>query len=113
MATRSTIRSSNLTISMRTTKISYHWTEYAPGAIAGIGLTHSVDLNYKLNFYSVKIGVHDTTYNVFINFTNDDDFNLVWYKRVVEIEGLKMWLQKRSPDYKPEEDISIALVWIT
>lgn len=32
----------------------------------------------------VKIRVFDN-YNVFLDFTNDEDFNMVWYKRAVEI----------------------------
>ncbi|KAG5604513.1 hypothetical protein H5410_026005 [Solanum commersonii] len=45
-------------------------------------------------------------------FTNEDDFNLVWFKRVIEMEGLQMWLQKWTLDFKPEEDIPIAPVWV-
>lgn len=41
---------------------------------------------------SVKIGVYDN-YNVVLDFTNDEDCNTVWFRRVVEIEGLQMWLQ--------------------
>nr|XP_016445582.1 PREDICTED: uncharacterized protein LOC107770762 [Nicotiana tabacum] len=40
-----------------------------------------------------KIGVYDN-YNVFLDFTNEDDFNSIWYRRMVEIDGLQMWLQK-------------------
>ncbi|OIT38805.1 hypothetical protein A4A49_00345 [Nicotiana attenuata] len=32
--------------------------------------------------------------------------------RVIEIEGQQMWLQKWSPDFKPEEDLPIAPVWV-
>ncbi|XP_070031844.1 uncharacterized protein [Nicotiana tomentosiformis] len=31
---------------------------------------------------------------------------------MVEIDGLQMWLQKWTPDFRPDEDISIVLVWI-
>lgn len=60
---------------------------------------------------SAKIGVFDN-YNVFLDFTNEDDFNTVWFRRVIEIDGLQMWLQKWSPDFKPDEDIPIAPVWV-
>lgn len=60
---------------------------------------------------SVKIGVYDI-YNVFLDFTNEEDFNMVWYKRVIEIEGYQMWLQKWSPDFKLDEDLPIAPVWV-
>ncbi|OIT21147.1 hypothetical protein A4A49_41328 [Nicotiana attenuata] len=60
---------------------------------------------------SVKIGVYDM-YNVFLDFTNDKDFNSVWFRRVIEIEGQQMWLQKWSPDFKSEEDLHIAPVWV-
>ncbi|OIT34715.1 hypothetical protein A4A49_14012 [Nicotiana attenuata] len=56
---------------------------------------------------STKIGVFDN-YNVFLDFTNEEDFNTVWFKRVIEIEGQQMRLQKWSPDFKPEEDLPIA-----
>lgn len=59
---------------------------------------------------AVKIGVFDN-YNVFLDFTNDEDFDLVRYKRMIEIEGLQMWFQKWTPDFKPEEDLPIATVW--
>ncbi|OIT26457.1 PREDICTED: myb-like protein I [Nicotiana attenuata] len=58
-----------------------------------------------------KIGVYDN-YNVFLDFTNEDDFNSVWYRRVVEIDGLQMWLQKWTPDFRPDEDIPIVPVWV-
>ncbi|OIT32140.1 hypothetical protein A4A49_08908 [Nicotiana attenuata] len=32
--------------------------------------------------------------------------------RVIEIEGQQMWLQKWSPDFKPEKDLPIAPVWV-
>lgn len=48
-----------------------------------------------------KIGVYDN-YNVFLDFTNEDAFYLVWYRRVVEIDGLQMWLQKWTPDFRPD-----------
>ncbi|OIS95869.1 hypothetical protein A4A49_51173 [Nicotiana attenuata] len=60
---------------------------------------------------SVKIGVYDN-YNVFLDFTNKDDFNTIWYRRVIEIEGQQMWLQRWSPDFKPEEDLPIAPVLV-
>ncbi|KAK4723877.1 hypothetical protein R3W88_026656 [Solanum pinnatisectum] len=60
---------------------------------------------------SVKIGVYDN-HNVFLDFTNEDDFNMVWYRRVIEMEGLQLWLQKWTPDFNPEEDIPVAPVWV-
>ncbi|OIT39392.1 hypothetical protein A4A49_30737 [Nicotiana attenuata] len=60
---------------------------------------------------SVKIGVYDN-HNVFLDFTNDEDVNTIWFRRVIEIEGRQMWLQKWTPDFKPEEDIPIVPVWI-
>ncbi|WMV30446.1 hypothetical protein MTR67_023831 [Solanum verrucosum] len=60
---------------------------------------------------SVKFGVYDN-YNVFIDCSNDEDFQNVWYRRMIEIEGLQMWMQKWTPDFKPEEGIPIAPVWV-
>ncbi|KAM3325429.1 hypothetical protein P3S67_000554 [Capsicum chacoense] len=60
---------------------------------------------------STKIGVYDN-FNVFLDFTNGEEFNAVWFKRVIEIEGQQMWLQKWMRDFKPEEDLPIAPVWV-
>ncbi|KAG5580583.1 hypothetical protein H5410_051210 [Solanum commersonii] len=60
---------------------------------------------------SAKIGVYDT-FNVFIDFTNEDDFCKVWFRSVIEIEGSQMWLQKWSPDFKHDEALLIAPMWI-
>ncbi|KAM3199810.1 hypothetical protein P3L10_032170 [Capsicum annuum] len=35
---------------------------------------------------SCKIGVYDN-YNVFLDFTNDEDFKTVWFKRVIKLDG--------------------------
>lgn len=59
---------------------------------------------------SVKIGVYDN-FNVFLDFTNDEDFT-IWFKRSVKIDGLQMWLQKWSPDFKLEEDLPIVPVLV-
>ncbi|XP_075090374.1 uncharacterized protein LOC142171541 [Nicotiana tabacum] len=61
--------------------------------------------------FNYKIGVYDN-FNVFMDFSNEDDFKSVWFRRVIEIEGLQMWLQKWSLDFKPEEGIPIAPVWV-
>lgn len=60
---------------------------------------------------TLKIGAYDN-YNVFVDFTTEEDFNNVWFRRVILIEELQMWLQKWSPDFKLDEDIPIALVWV-
>lgn len=51
-------------------------------------------------------------FNVFLDFNNDEDYNLVWFRRVIDIEGLQMWFQKWTPDFKPEEDLPIVPVWV-
>ncbi|KAH0642541.1 hypothetical protein KY290_034122 [Solanum tuberosum] len=58
-----------------------------------------------------KIGVYDT-YNIFLDFTNEEDSNSIWYKRVIEFEGQQIWLQKWTPDFKPEKDLPIAPIWV-
>ncbi|KAK4716268.1 hypothetical protein R3W88_014606 [Solanum pinnatisectum] len=63
--------------------------------------------NFKEMIYVTKIGVYDN-YNVFLDFTNDDDFNPTRYKCIIDIEGQQMWLQKWSPDFKEKEDFSIG-----
>ncbi|KAK4713216.1 hypothetical protein R3W88_019123 [Solanum pinnatisectum] len=60
---------------------------------------------------STKIGVYDN-FNVFLDFTNEEDFNIVWFKQVIEIEEQQMWLHKWTPNFKPEEYFPIAPVWV-
>ncbi|XP_059289097.1 uncharacterized protein LOC132042593 [Lycium ferocissimum] len=60
---------------------------------------------------TVKIGVFDN-FNIFLTFNNDEDYNVILYKRVIEIEGYQIWLQKWTPSFKPEEDIPIVPVWV-
>ncbi|XP_060195140.1 uncharacterized protein LOC132624363 [Lycium barbarum] len=57
---------------------------------------------------SSQIGAFDN-FNVFIDLKNEADFKNVWYRRVIEIDGMQMWLQKWTPDFKPEEDLPLAL----
>ncbi|KAG5613556.1 hypothetical protein H5410_024837 [Solanum commersonii] len=40
---------------------------------------------------------------VFLDFTNEDDFKSLWFRRSTEIDGQVMWLEKWTPDFKPEE----------
>ncbi|XP_059294680.1 uncharacterized protein LOC132047690 [Lycium ferocissimum] len=58
-----------------------------------------------------KIGVFDN-FNIFLNFTNEEDYNFILYKRLIEVDGYQIWLQKWTPDFKPEEDLPIVPVWI-
>ncbi|KAM3233445.1 hypothetical protein P3L10_018804 [Capsicum annuum] len=60
---------------------------------------------------SCKVGMYDS-YNVFLDFTNDEDFKSVWFKRVIELDGMQMWLQKWTPNFKLEEDIPISSIWV-
>ncbi|XP_060210340.1 uncharacterized protein LOC132637239 [Lycium barbarum] len=59
----------------------------------------------------VKIGVFDN-FNVFLDFTNEEDFNNTWFRRSVDINGMQTWLQKWTPNFKLEEDLPIAPVWV-
>ncbi|XP_075075277.1 uncharacterized protein LOC142162671 [Nicotiana tabacum] len=57
-----------------------------------------------------KIGVYDFR-TVFIDVTNEKDCKTVWFRRSIEIDGMVMWLQKWSPNFKPEEDSPIVPIW--
>ncbi|PHU22348.1 hypothetical protein BC332_07455 [Capsicum chinense] len=59
----------------------------------------------------VNIGVYDN-FNIFLTFTNDKDFSTILYKRAIDIDGFQVWLQKWTPNFKPEEDILIVPVWV-
>lgn len=58
-----------------------------------------------------KIGVFDL-HNVFIELFNEEDYNTVRFKRRIEVEGKDMWLTKWTLDWKPEEDVPYAPVWV-
>ncbi|XP_060200230.1 uncharacterized protein LOC132628470 [Lycium barbarum] len=51
-------------------------------------------------------------HTVFFDFLKKEDFTHVWYRRSVEIEGQVMWYEKWSPNFKPDEDSPIVLVWV-
>lgn len=36
---------------------------------------------------------------VFLDFTNEDDFKSLWFRRSTEIDGQVMWLEKWTPDF--------------
>ncbi|XP_019235905.1 PREDICTED: uncharacterized protein LOC109216224 [Nicotiana attenuata] len=36
----------------------------------------------------------------------------VWFRRVIKIDEMQMWLQKRWPDFKPEEYLPVAPAWV-
>lgn len=42
---------------------------------------------------SIKICVFDN-FNIFINFSNEENFNIFWYKRFLTIDGQQIWLEK-------------------
>lgn len=60
---------------------------------------------------TVKIGVYDNK-NVFIDVYNEEDFNTIYCRHVIEIEGQPMWLTRWSPDFTPEEDSPLTPVWV-
>ncbi|XP_059277898.1 uncharacterized protein LOC132032129 [Lycium ferocissimum] len=60
---------------------------------------------------SAQIGVFNSN-NVVIKLKNEDDLKTVWFRRVMEIDGQQMWLQKWSSDFKPKEDLPVALAWV-
>ncbi|OIS96493.1 hypothetical protein A4A49_52282 [Nicotiana attenuata] len=61
---------------------------------------------------TARIGVYDN-HNVFIDLFNEDDWKSVWFRRAIEIDGMKMWLQKWLPDFKPKEDLPVAPLGFT
>ncbi|OIS98660.1 hypothetical protein A4A49_02340 [Nicotiana attenuata] len=60
---------------------------------------------------NVKIGVYDYR-TVILDFSNEDEWKSVWYRISIEIEGQLMWLEKWTPNFKPEEDSPVVPVWV-
>ncbi|XP_060188384.1 uncharacterized protein LOC132617405 [Lycium barbarum] len=59
----------------------------------------------------VTISVYDYR-TVFLDFSNEDDFKTVWYRRSIEIDEQVMWLEKWTPEFKPHKDSPVVLVWV-
>lgn len=59
---------------------------------------------------SVKMGVFDS-FNVFIDLVNEKDYQNIWFRRVIDIDRMQMWLQMWCSDFKPEEDLPLTLTW--
>ncbi|KAH0727708.1 hypothetical protein KY290_003412 [Solanum tuberosum] len=59
----------------------------------------------------VRIGAYDYRH-VFIEFNNEVDFNTVYFKRFMSIVGSLMRLFKWSPDFDPNEETSLAPIWV-
>ncbi|XP_060190406.1 uncharacterized protein LOC132619559 [Lycium barbarum] len=47
-----------------------------------------------------------------LDFNNEEDFKNTWYKRSIEIEGQVMWLEKWTPDFRPDVDSPIVPTWV-
>ncbi|OIT38954.1 hypothetical protein A4A49_25151 [Nicotiana attenuata] len=58
-----------------------------------------------------KIGAYDFR-TVFIDVTNDEDCKSVRYRRSMDVDGMVMWLQKWSSDFKSEEDSPKVPIWV-
>lgn len=59
---------------------------------------------------SIKIGVFNN-YNMFIDLCIEEGYKNIWFKGVIECDGLQMWLQTFSPNFKSKEDLSHAPAW--
>lgn len=47
----------------------------------------------------------------FMYLNNNEYVNMTWFRKVIEIEKLLIRLRKGSPNFKPKEDLPIALKW--
>lgn len=59
----------------------------------------------------VRIGAYDYRH-VFIDFDNEIDFNTVYFQRFMGITGSLMRMFKWSPDFDPNEETSLAPIWV-
>lgn len=69
-------------------------------------LLEQIPLNGK-----VRIWVCDYRH-VFIDFNNEADLNEVYFKRFLGISGSFMRMIKWSPDFDPNEETSLAPIWV-
>ena len=60
---------------------------------------------------SVKI-THFKARHVYIDLYNEFDYRIVWTKLRINTEGQVMRIQTRTPDFTPEEETSIAPIWV-
>lgn len=49
---------------------------------------------------------------MYLDFTNEVDYNHILFKEFVDIEDVPMKILKWSVDFKPEIETTIVLVWI-
>ncbi|XP_059289203.1 uncharacterized protein LOC132042694 [Lycium ferocissimum] len=47
-----------------------------------------------------------------LDFNNEEDFKNTWYGRSIEIEGQVMWLEKWTPNFRPDVDSPIVPAWV-
>lgn len=59
----------------------------------------------------VKIWAFDYRH-VFIDFNQEFDFNSVYFKRFMDISGSIMRMFKWSPDFDPNEETTLAPIWV-
>lgn len=59
----------------------------------------------------VRIGAYDYRH-VFIEFNNEADFNTTYFQRFMGISGALMRMFKWSPDFDPNEETSLAPIWV-
>lgn len=61
---------------------------------------------------TVKSVVYDYS-TVFIDFSDETDCKIFYFRRSLEIEGMIMWLEMWSPDFRPEHDSPLVHVWVS
>ncbi|OIT04772.1 hypothetical protein A4A49_14845 [Nicotiana attenuata] len=64
----------------------------------------SFERNCQIAFYDYQ--------TVYIDFTNEVDFNNIYFKPFVNIDPYIMKVLKWTPDFKPEKETSIVPLWI-
>lgn len=60
---------------------------------------------------TVRIGAYDYRH-VFIDFNIEADYNLVYFQHFMTIAGSLMRMFKWSPDFDPNEETSLAPIWV-
>lgn len=67
----------------------------------------------KFGFHgSFKVGLIDTAY-ILIYLTNEEDYNRLFLKPSLYIDGYPMRILKRTCDFGPEQETPIILVWVS
>lgn len=87
------------------------WSENSPWADPKLNQLGQNSLNKFLRKGKVRIGAYDYRH-IFIEFNNELDFDAAYFQRFMGTFGALMRMFKWSLDFDPNEETSLAPIWV-